>query len=160
VHGLLVVRHMTVTFHVPGKPQGKARPRFGRGHVYTPTETLTAEGNIAWAFQQTGYPKVDVGPVFLDVVVVLDRPRSHFTKAGDLNAAGRANWWCIRKPDGDNSIKLIMDALNGVAYRDDVQVVWHQLYRRWALQGEIGGVIITLSTVAPDILSNVEGMAA
>lgn len=153
---------MTVTFHVPGTPTGKQRPRFSpkTGRVYTPTKTVTAENNVAWAFQQTGYPRVDTGPVFLDVTVVLDRPRSHYNKAGDLNAAGRANWWCIRKPDIDNVVKLLMDSLNGVAYRDDAQVVNVTVFRRWAHAGETAGLTVTLSTVAPDVLGNVEGLAA
>jgi Holliday junction resolvase RusA-like endonuclease len=142
---------MTVTFHVPGIPQGKQRPRFSpkSGGVYTPTKTVTAENNVAWAFQQTGYPRVDTGPVFLDVVVVLDRPRSHFNTKGDLN-----------KPDADNVQKLLMDSLNGVAYRDDAQVVYATVYRRWAQRDETAGLTVTLSTVAPDTLANVEGMAA
>lgn len=152
---------MRVTFHVPGPPAGKARPRFNTqtGRAYTPTKTVNAESHIALCWAQTGMERIDHGPVFLDVLMILDRPRSHFTKAGDLNAAGRAAWWCLRKPDTDNAIKLLMDSLNGVAYRDDVQVVHHVCYRRWAEKGEVAGMTITVSTDWTEI-SSVEGLAA
>jgi Holliday junction resolvase RusA-like endonuclease len=31
--------------------------------------------------------------------------------------------WPVKKPDADNIAKIICDALNGIAYRDDTQII-------------------------------------
>jgi Holliday junction resolvase RusA-like endonuclease len=149
---------VTVTFHVPGPPVGKGRARFSTktGRAYTPSQTINAEAHIALCWQQTGAERIDQGPVFLEVLALLDRPRSHFNSRGELNAAGKANWWCIRRPDVDNQIKLVADALNGVAYRDDAQVVTAHIHRRWAQPGETAGLTITLSGAQVETFPTVE----
>ena len=151
---------MTVTFHVPGPPTGKARARFNTktGRAFTPTKTVNAESHIALCWQQTGADRLENGPVFLQIVAVLDRPRSHYTKAGDLNAAGRANWWCLRKPDLDNIVKLVADSLNGVAYRDDAQIVVIDAHRRWAQDGEQAGLTITVAPATTEAVPAVQGL--
>ena len=50
----------------------------------------------------------------------------------------------LKKPDVDNVAKIILDALNGIAYRDDKQVV--ELYVKKSYAGE-SGVGVTISEV-------------
>lgn len=125
-------------FVVPSEPRGKARPRFVRatGRTYTDTPTLRAEQRIADAWRATGAERPPDVPLELWVTLVLARPRSHFRANGELNAAGLRTPVPVRKPDVDNALKLVMDALNGLAYRDDVQIVAASVSRRWAGQTE------------------------
>lgn len=92
----------TFTLDIPGDPVAKGRPRVYRGHGITPPRTVSAENRVYAAFIAR-YP--DMKPVGGPVDVY-------------------AGFWLSRrgKPDIDNMIKLILDALNRVAWRDDAQI--------------------------------------
>jgi len=118
---------------VPGKPVGKGRPRFAHGRTYTPRETTLAENAIRIAWEEAGALRLPDGPVLLRVVIAVERPQSHFRRDGSLSAEGLRNPEPHRrKPDLDNAVKLVMDALNGRAWRDDVQVIGVEARRLWA----------------------------
>lgn len=101
-----------------GAPRGKQRARSGQGRHYTPKETVDAERLIAWAAKKAmaGEPLFD-GPVGIDIDAVFDYPAS-WSKRRRENTH-----WKTSKPDVDNIAKLVCDALNGVVWRDDSQLV-------------------------------------
>ncbi len=116
---------------VPGRPTGKARPRIVKGRAFTPRATELAENEIRRAWQEAGQPRLE-GALAVLVTLRVTRPRGHFNAKGELNAEGLRNPHPARqKPDVDNALKLVMDALNGCAWRDDVQVVDATVVRRW-----------------------------
>ena len=103
---------MTISFKVSGQPQGKARPRFVNGHIYTPKCTKIYEADVKKAYLAVaqGYYFKDE-PVSLVVTAYLKRAKSNRRK------------FATTKPDVDNILKAILDGLNGVAYNDDKQVI-------------------------------------
>lgn len=123
---------------VPGQPRGKGRPKFVRatGRAYTDKKTVNAEGEIVDAWNRAGAVRLPDGPLELDVTAVLERPQGHWKRDGSLSTAGVRSVWPVKKPDVDNIVKLVMDALNGKAYRDDALVVHSVLWKRWANPGE------------------------
>jgi Holliday junction resolvase RusA-like endonuclease len=125
-----------IVLELDGSPQGKGRPRFGKGgRVFTPKATVLAEGRIVEAWIAAGRPRLE-GAVAVDVTLIVTRPQSHYRTNGELNAAGlRKPLPTGKKPDVDNALKLVMDALNGKAYRDDVDVVMAVVQRRWSPTG-------------------------
>jgi Holliday junction resolvase RusA-like endonuclease len=76
------------------------------------------------------------GPLWLDVTIVLRRPQSHYKTDGSLSLAGQRSERPTKKPDADNAIKLVADALQGFAFRDDAQLVTLHCEKRWANAGE------------------------
>jgi Holliday junction resolvase RusA-like endonuclease len=121
------------SFLVLGKPIGKGRPRFAKGRVFTPHETTVAEEAVRSGWRESGQVRLPDGPVWLDVELGVTRPRGHFTTRGELSAEGQRNAFPHRqKPDVDNALKLICDALNTLAYADDVQIVTVNVRRRWS----------------------------
>ena len=84
-------------------------------------------------WREAGEPRLeDEVALALDVVITVVRPGGHYRKGGALSAEGRRQPVpCRQKPDLDNAVKLIMDALNSRAYRDDVRIARVSAVRRW-----------------------------
>lgn len=131
---------------VQGAPHGKDRPRVrviaAKGkkpfaHIYTPKETEQAEQRVRDAWEAIGSPRVE-GPFDIVVEAFHGRPDGHYLTDGvSLSAEGRRHPLPEnRKPDLDNVLKLVLDALNGCAYRDDVAAVTAVARRRWSRDGE------------------------
>lgn len=114
---------MELVFTVPGEPRGKGRPRFSKtGHTYTDSETKAYENKIIAYYRQAhgGTRAPDDAFLAVDVIAYLPIPKSA-TKAQIAGMIGKIIL-PSRKPDVDNILKAVLDALNGVAYRDDARV--------------------------------------
>lgn len=92
-------------FSVPGAPVPKGRPRLNRktGVVYTPPTTAAAEQRIQ-TYLGALYPHLKPTDSLVTLQVYVH-----------IRGAGRGDW--------DNYGKLVSDALNGIVYHDDEQVV-------------------------------------
>lgn len=114
---------MKAFFTVLGSPSGKARPRVTRWGTYTPKKTVTYESCVVNAFVQA-YPEWSplTGAVCISITAYFDIPKSYSKKAQALIKTGQA--WPVKRPDSGNIEKMITDALNGIAYKDDCQIVW------------------------------------
>ncbi len=110
---------------IPGHAKGKQRPRAsgagGKTRLYTPKQTVNAE---AWVRQccvdQVGSPCLE-GPLAVKVGINVAIPQSWSKKKRESAESGTI--LPTGKPDLDNSVKLLCDALNGVLWRDDAQIV-------------------------------------
>ena len=102
-----------------------------RVHHYTPSETSEAETRIrehALAHIGSAAPVQD--PV--DVVVTVYRRRGMPSSKIWQARAERGEVVPATKPDGDNYLKLACDALNGIVWRDDGQVVDKTVRKRFS----------------------------
>lgn len=114
--------------YIPGPPQGKARartfynPRLGRVQSITPEKTVLYENLIKTCWiEQTGGTRFPDGAVLAATIVAyFEIPKSAPKKDVPDMRAGRIR--PTKKPDMDNIIKTVLDALNGIAYRDDSQI--------------------------------------
>lgn len=116
---------------LPGAPRGKGRPRFrimnprhGAQFVitYTDAETRAYEERLTEAGKSAAKSlKTPLdGPLWVEVTAYMPIPASWSKKAHA--AAANLDIMPITKPDADNFAKCI-DALNGVVWRDDSQIV-------------------------------------
>lgn len=115
---------MGLVFEVPGEPRGKGRPRFTKdGHAYTDSETRAYEKKIMAYYRQAlgSFRWPDGAVVAVDVTAVYPIPKSATKSSIAAIQAGRI--LPKRKPDIDNVLKVVLDSLNGYAYKDDAQVV-------------------------------------
>jgi Holliday junction resolvase RusA-like endonuclease len=120
----------SVTFHVPGVPNAKAK-RIGmvRGHAraYNDERTTTYQGLVCMAAAATGVERFE-GPVVLRVVAVFPRLPSQCRLA---KRDGRllGGWLAGRiplasKPDFDNIAKAVCDGITRAGlWTDDARVV-------------------------------------
>ncbi len=125
----------SVSFTVPGNPQGKARPRFGNGHTYTPAKTVMYENLIRACYRRMvkmlGHENPFQGQVQVYITAVYPIPKSASKKRRGAMLGGKL--LPTVKPDLDNVIKAVLDALNGVAYLDDSQIVSLSASKRYGI---------------------------
>jgi Holliday junction resolvase RusA-like endonuclease len=102
---------------VPGQPQPKQRARVyvtrqGKVRAVTPERTRNAELALAWALKLAWRQEPDAKSLFgVRCRFVFSRTR----KGAD------------RRVDGDNCLKAVLDAGNGVVWQDDSQVRKHEV---------------------------------
>ena len=105
------------------KPIGKGRPRFNTytHRTYTPPKTREYEEAIKKEFM-LWYNKEDMykeEPLEVMIRANFKIPKS-YSKRQYGECVGKPYQ---HKPDTDNIAKAVLDALNGLAYKDDTQVV-------------------------------------
>ena len=107
-------------------PIPKGRPRFTMtGHAFTDAKTRKAEADIrAKAIEAWGKTPFN-GPVILSIFFTFPKPKSN---KKDNHT---------QRPDLDNCIKLVSDAINGVAFVDDCQIVGLSGVKAWGDRGLI-----------------------
>ncbi len=113
---------MEIRFTVMGEPQGKARPRFSfkTGKTYTPKNTKDYENHVK-SYASLLNRKFNRNiPLEVNIKAYYKMPASTSKKVKIQMANGEI--LPTKKPDCDNVIKIILDALNGVLYEDDAQV--------------------------------------
>lgn len=102
------------TFEVRGRVVGSARPRVTRRGTYIPQKTRDYRNRIKGAFMEAGGMRRS-GPVSVRVYVYRELPKSRPKRVESEPDTF--------KPDVDNIAKNVLDALNGIAWGDDSQVV-------------------------------------
>ena len=117
---------MTIHLVITGEPVAQGRPRFstqgGRPRAYDPAKSRDYKQYIRLAAsQQMGTTPPLEGALALGVCVYRPIPKSFSKRRRE--AAGRGELRPITKPDLDNYVKAAKDALNGVVWRDDSQIV-------------------------------------
>ena len=106
---------------IPGQPIAKGRPRVTNRGTYTPKRTRDYEKFIrALALHEIGAVLYE-GPLAVRVIASYRIPQS-WTKARQRAAEDGTCQHTI-KPDVDNACKSVLDALNGVFWIDDAQIV-------------------------------------
>lgn len=102
------------------KPVAKGRPRFSKfGHAYTPQKTLDAEEEIRYKLiswkNKNNFKIIENKPIILEANFYFSVPKS-FSKKRKEELLGKPH---IIKPDCDNLMKLLCDAMNNIIYKDD-----------------------------------------
>lgn len=117
-------------FVIDGKPQGKARartfynPKLGRVQSMTPENTVLYENLVKQSFvQQADKDARWFGKEPLAVYITAFYPIPASTTKKDRQLICSGKLFPTKKPDADNVAKVICDALNGVAYGDDTQII-------------------------------------
>lgn len=143
---------MIVHFNVPGQPVGKGRPRIGRvgahARMFTPAKTVNYEGMVAMAAQtaMAGRGLIECA-VQVRMEIDCQVPASWSGKKQRDALAGHV--FPTTKPDVDNVEKAIFDAMNGVVWKDDVQVVDVVKRKRYAAVPGVRVWVQPLVVVSP-----------
>ena len=143
---------MRANFCILGEPQGKGRPRFSTvcGHVKprTPEETVLYENLVKTEYrQQVGVKFPD--DAMLDVRIFAYYPIPKSASKRKRQAMLDKKIRPTKKPDFDNIGKVICDALNSIAYRDDSQIVDAQVRKFYSDRPRVVVTIMECGGTAP-----------
>lgn len=116
---------LAVYFLVEGQAVGKGRPRVstiaGRPRLYTPAKTVKWEEQVAAAARAAmGSQEPSGHPMAVSIQIRCQIPQSW---SKQRQTAARLGHEMPGKPDLDNVAKAVLDACNGITYRDDKQVI-------------------------------------
>lgn len=115
-----------IEFAILGEPVAQGRPRAGKTRrgktvLYDPKKSRDFKTYVKLSASQHAPKNPLQGPIHLEVSIFRPIPKS-FSKKKTAKAEARL----LRpttKPDSSNYVKLIEDALNGVIWKDDSQIV-------------------------------------
>lgn len=139
---------MKIFFFVASKPQGKARARTfydrraDKMRSVTPEKTKSYEDLIRWSYRAAGGKYMGDSLMRVDIQAFYPIPKSWSKKK--RAAVMKDEIRPTTKPDCDNIIKVVLDALNGVAYYDDKQVVSVSCEKHY---GETGYLRISIQEI-------------
>lgn len=128
-----------------GTPQPQPRPRaYRRGHAVGVYNPPTAD---AWKVRVAVGAKDIIdrpmgGPLKVALWFKMPRPASHINKQGKPRSSAPA--WHAQRPDTDNLAKAVLDAMNGIAFRDDSQIVELIVGKEWASSADQAGCVISI----------------
>ena len=129
---------MIYEFEVPGKVIGKGRPRLNSytGVVYTPTRTKDYESLVEQYFLLK-YPRYKAfeGRIKVSIIAYSAIPKA--TKKSDIEEMLKNNISPTKKPDIDNIVKIILDAMNKFAFKDDNQITKLEVEKKYALEDKV-----------------------
>lgn len=133
---------MQIMFTVYGAPVAKGRPRFStRGKypvAYTPEKTKNYESEVAMmAKAAMGASEPLEGALEAFIYVTFPVPASYSKKRTEACLSDLEKH--TKKPDLDNLIKICLDGMNGIVFKDDSQIT---SIHSTKVYGEVGKVEI------------------
>lgn len=140
---------LAFTVKGPGVPKG--RPRFTRqGRAYTPKATENFEkwvrANAKQTMMKNGVRMIESGAVSIKIMFRFAPPASWSNKRRQAAIAARAPK--ITKPDLDNLVKAVTDAMNAVVYDDDNRIYSIEACKICGPVDDIGIVVQTVESIA------------
>lgn len=168
------VRHQRLEFIVPGLPVPKGNVIKGRwGGYHDPTKGLddwltmvssqasaAMRGNYRARLsllpeeeyrRERGIPTPISLPIFtsavrVDVTFALRRPKSTIIDGVRWNLTKEPTPPHTKKPDRDKLLRAVGDAMTGIVYVDDSQVIAGDTRKRYAYLGETTGALIIVTS--------------
>jgi crossover junction endodeoxyribonuclease RusA len=111
--------------------------------TYVSAEAKEFKEHVGWLLKAAGVRKPIAGRVSLWYVLYPNRPKDYQTRMRKQGAAWEDSVMCI---DLDNAQKVLLDALKGLAFEDDVWV--REIYARRAEPDGEGRLIVTIKPIA------------
>ena len=101
---------------------------------------------VASAARQAYSGDLLTGALRVEFRFIRVRPAGHYNAKGELNKTGRESIGPATRPDCLKLARCVEDALQGVLYRDDAQIIAERLVKEW---GEPARVEIQVQPLTP-----------
>jgi len=110
-----------ISLTIPGEPKAKQRPKWFKHGTYTPEKTVSYESYVKELFATKYSTFMPVGSALTLVIWAgLLIPKSASKKKVGMMKLGIIK--PTKRPDVDNILKTVMDALEKLAYKNDSQI--------------------------------------
>jgi Holliday junction resolvase RusA-like endonuclease len=143
---------MTIRIDIIGQPKpGGSKRAFVRGRHAIVVDAnakvgewkaLVAAAAVAamQAARRVGHvgPDVLTGPLAVEATFRMPRPRGHYTRCGTMLRKS-APMWPVTRPDATKLWRPTEDALTGIVWRDDSQIIRQLVRKRYCGPGEVPG---------------------
>jgi len=134
-------------FEIHGDPIPQKQTQFIRasGIAYDPSRKEREK--IQWQAKPYAPLEPLIGPILVDLAFFFIPPpsSSKIRKRQMLNHVIHH----IKKPDADNCAYLITNALKGIFYRDDAQIIDLHIHKRFAEKAKTVVKIVPIEEIAP-----------
>lgn len=134
-----------ISFTIPGNAVAQGRPRFARRgrfvHTYDPPKSKAWKEYVRLCAIAAKCKPLD-GPLSMQIVFFLRPPKNLDKKLA--RGEGIAH---ISKPDCSNLVKALEDALTGICYHDDSQIVDLSATKCYSAQPQ---VFVSITTIEPE----------
>ena len=131
---------MSINITIPGKPCAWQRARSnGKVRFDSPEQTRNKTTIASIGYEAMGGEPPLEAALHVDVTAIWPWPKSLSARKREAH-----HGYVTSRPDGDNVIKLIGDALNNIVWRDDSQIVVHSVSK---LYGDTPKTVIRVSEV-------------
>jgi Holliday junction resolvase RusA-like endonuclease len=119
-----------------GNPLGKQRARtLKSGRSYTPEQTVNYENFVKMCYIEQKGEFFGDKPLRMEITAYYPIPKSTSKKKISMMLTGEIR--PTKKPDLTNVIKSIEDGLNGIAYKDDSQIVTLITLKKYGLEPRV-----------------------
>ena len=129
---------MIYEFEVPGKITGKGRPRVNTttAIAYTPAKTKEYEELVKQYFF-IKYRRINPleGRIKINITAYFSVPKNTSKKQEENMLNNTIS--PTKKPDIDNIAKIILDALNKLAFKDDNQITKLEIEKKYGTEEKI-----------------------
>ena len=129
---------MIYEFEVPGKITGKGRPRVNTttAIAYTPAKTKEYEELVKQYFI-IKYRRINPleGRIKINITAYFSVPKNTSKKQEENMLNNTIS--PTKKPDIDNIAKIILDALNKLAFKDDNQITKLEIEKKYGTEEKI-----------------------
>lgn len=138
-----------ISFEVPGQPQTEGNMKAFNGHiVHADGPGLRAYRKAVGIVAKSKGCRPGPGPISLDVQFVCKRPNDHFVANDPLrDLKPTAPAYVTKRPDIDKLLRAVLDALTGIAYDDDNQVVHVNMRQTYGTPK----LMVTVRQIAADV---------
>ena len=135
-----------VKFFVPGKAAPGGSKTYFKGNMAPANKNTKPWMAVVSAYAREAYGgELLTGPLFCSMEFRRLRPKGHYRTNGTLCLKGQANPYPTTMPDLTKLVRATEDALTGIIFRDDSQVVKQEMSKVYV--GRDPGVMITVREI-------------
>ena len=150
---------MSIRIFVPGIARGSGSHTSYQGRItHAGKYTKQWMDAVTWMVsKEVARMCLWLGPAKLTLTFYRDRPKGHFkTKKGALTSEIKdsAPIYPTTRPDLTKLVRAVEDALTGVIWKDDSQVIEQANFKRYADAGQKPGVLIQCEEITVEDFEN------
>ena len=100
---------------------------------------------VAWTARENYSGELLVGPLRLTLNFFRPRPRSHYGSGKNAETVRQfAPAYPVSRPDSTKLLRAVEDALSGVLYFDDAQIIEQFVSKRWGMPARVEIIVETI----------------